>query len=60
MVPRLDFSGLWKDNNQTKSPLESPTLWPCPHRERLCSFLDNEAFNDVGENLGLHDGLWRF
>lgn len=31
-----------------------------PYREGLCSFLDDKALNDVCEDLGLDDGLWRF
>lgn len=53
------------EEKKMRSPLPSQSHFEAgpalsPHRERLCSFLDNKAFNDVREDLGLHNGLWGF
>lgn len=51
-------------NNPPSTPNHPPAPAPCQqgirYRERLGPFLDDEALDDVGEDLGFHDGLGGF
>lgn len=43
-----------------RSSSETGESYTHTHRKRLRSLLNDEALDDVSEDLGLDDGLWRF